>query len=413
MSEMMKAPKISHWISVLRGGKTVFDKETNEAIDKIFEQIHQIAPCGEDERRDIWLQADRGTAEDYDDYEYLKEEELVDNYEEFIEMWQEAYPDEVNWFHLVTIERDDYRAIFLGRELIYQSRVFEEHYICECNLKELFVWIEAAVKKCVEDLGKGIYNSNVKNNLAARQRTGTIERKDYWEIFPDRKESYLADISDEEIHTFLRNIQEQQEDEPVGSYIPVMTAEKFYEYCSIGYKANRYENLEGLTAKEQYYKMADGRDEGLSELDEDSAGQFEVWYNDRHRGGGHPWEVCRGGNSTHIDLYVRHNKNGYYLSVGGKAWSRSIEAIKFYNALRAEGIAVYLYEAKGITDRLLGRDKIGIVPEHVIPAYCEAWFPGMYILDFMNLPYEKDDCQKMLPKITWLDEQEQKLVKNN
>jgi hypothetical protein len=56
---------------------------------------------------------------------------------------------------------------------------------------------------------------------------------------------------------------------------------------------------------------------------------------------------------------------------------------------------------------------IGIVPEHVIPAYCEAWFPGMYILDFMNLPYEKDDYQKMLPKITWLDEQEQKLVKNN
>jgi hypothetical protein len=125
------------------------------------------------------------------------------------------------------------------------------------------------------------------------------------EIFPDRKESYLTDISAEEIHAFLGNIQEQQEDEPVGSYIPVMTAGKFYEYCSIGYKANRYENLEGLTAKEQYYKMADGRDEGLSELDEDSAGQFEVWYNDRHRGGGHPWEVCRGGNSTHIEAGTR------------------------------------------------------------------------------------------------------------
>jgi hypothetical protein len=49
-NEMMKAPKISHWISVLRGSKTAFDKETNEAIDKIFEQIHQIAPCREDER---------------------------------------------------------------------------------------------------------------------------------------------------------------------------------------------------------------------------------------------------------------------------------------------------------------------------------------------------------------------------
>lgn len=411
MSELMKAPRIKHWIHVLRDGKMVFDKETNEAIDKVFEQIHLIAPCGDDERRDIWLKAERGTAEDYDDYEYLKEEEIVDSYEEFLRMWQEEYPDEVNWFHLVTLERDDYRAIFLGRELIYQSRVYEKHEVYEYGLKELFVWMESAVKNCVEELRNETYNIDVKNNLAFRQRTGTISRKDYWELFPDIKESYLADISDEEIQLFVRSIEDQKDGEPVGSYLTDMTAGKFYEYCAIGYKANQYEHLEGLAAKEQYYKKADGRDEGLAELNVDSAEEFEAWYNDRHRGGGHPWEVCRGGNSTHIDLYVRHNENGFFLSVRGKAWTRSIEAIKFYNALRAEGVAVYLHDAKGITDRLLGRDRLGIVPEHVIPSYCEAWFPGMDILDFMNLPYEQDEYELMLPKITWLEEQEQKLLK--
>ena len=142
MSEMMKAPRINHWINVLRGGKMVFNKETNETIDRVFEQLHLIAPCGDDESREIWLKAERGSAEDYDDYEYLKEEEIVDTYEDFLRMWQEEYPDEVNWFHLVTIERDDYRAIFLGRELIYQSRVYEEHEVYEYGLKELFVWME-------------------------------------------------------------------------------------------------------------------------------------------------------------------------------------------------------------------------------------------------------------------------------
>ena len=156
MSEMMKAPRINHWINVLRGGKMVFNKETNETIDRVFEQLHLIAPCGDDERREIWLKAERGSAEDYDDYEYLKEEEIVDTYEDFLRMWQEEYPDEVNWFHLVTIERDDYRAIFLGRELIYQSRVYEEHEVYEYGLKELFVWMEEAVKKCVEDLQNGL-----------------------------------------------------------------------------------------------------------------------------------------------------------------------------------------------------------------------------------------------------------------
>ena len=413
MSEMMKAPRINHWINVLRGGKMVFNKETNETIDRVFEQLHLIAPCGDDERREIWLKAERGSAEDYDDYEYLKEEEIVDTYEDFLRMWQEEYLDEVNWFHLVTIERDDYRAIFLGRELIYQSRVYEEHEVYEYGLKELFVWMEEAVKKCVEDLQNGSYNCDVQNNLSARQRTGTISRKDYWEMFPDCREAFFSEITDAEIEIFLSNIEEQKDGQPVGKYITEMTAGKFYEYCAIGYKANQYENLDGLTAKEQYYKKADGRDEGLSEIDADSSEEFEAWYNDRHRGGGHPWEVCRGGNSTHIDLFVRHNEHGYFLSVRGKAWTRSIEAIKFYNALRQEGVAVYLHDAKGISDRLLGRDRIGIVPEHVIPAYCESWFSGMEILDFMNLPYEQDEYEAMLPKITWLEEQRQELMKKS
>ena len=208
MSEMMKAPRINHWINVLRGGKMVFNKETNETIDKVFEQLHLIAPCGDDERREIWLKAERGSAEDYDDYEYLKEEEIVDTYEDFLRMWQEEYPDEVNWFHLVTIERDDYRAIFLGRELIYQSRVYEEHEVYEYGLKELFVWMEEAVKKCVEDLQNGSYNCDVQNNLSARQRTGTISRKDYWEMFPDCREAFFSEITDAEIEIFLSNIEE-------------------------------------------------------------------------------------------------------------------------------------------------------------------------------------------------------------
>lgn len=50
------------------------------------------------------------------------------------------------------------------------------------------------------------------------------------------------------------------------------------------------------------------------------------------------WEVCRGGNSTHVGLYVHHNENGYYLAVAGKSWSRSIEAIKFYNVKGKDAI---------------------------------------------------------------------------
>ena len=412
MSEItIKAPKVNHWIFVLKDGKFVFDKKTLEAIDKVYAILEAVEPCGEDNRRELWLKAERGTIEDYDDYERLKDEEVIENYEEFEKMWHDEYPDEISWYHLVTIERNDYRAMFLGRELIYQSRILEAHSSYEYNVEELFVWMQDAVKKCIVQMQEETYNDEVNNNLNARQRTGTISRKDYWDIFPERKDSYLSDITDAEVKKFVSYISEQHGNKPVGSYLDEMTAGKFYEFCSMGYKANKYEHLEGLTAKEQYYKMADGRDNGLLEIDGESPSEFANWLNDLQCKGGHPWEVCRGGNSTHVGLYVHHNENGYYLAVAGKSWSRSVEAIKFYNVLRDSGTAVYLYEAKGITDRLLGQDIIGIVPEHVIPVYCEQWFPEMKILDFMNLPYENEPYEKMLEKIVWLPEEKQYLKK--
>ena len=100
--------------------KELLIEKTLEAIDKVYAILEAVEPCGEDNRRELWLKAERGTIDDYDDYESLKDEEVVENYEEFEKMWHEEYPDEISWYHLVTIERDDYRAIFLGRELIYQ-----------------------------------------------------------------------------------------------------------------------------------------------------------------------------------------------------------------------------------------------------------------------------------------------------
>lgn len=94
-----------------------------------------------------------------EDYERLKEEEMVENYDEFMKMWQQdEYPDETNWYHLVTVEHDDYRAMFLGRELIYQSRILEVHLSYEYNAEELFVCMQDAVKKCIASMREETYN---------------------------------------------------------------------------------------------------------------------------------------------------------------------------------------------------------------------------------------------------------------
>ena len=107
-------------------------------------------------------------------------------------------------------------------------------------------------------------------------------------------------------------------------FVDCRVKHKCYRFCSLGYQANQYD-VSGLSPKEQYKKYADGRDEGLGEIDPDSPAAFAEWYVGRR--GGHPWEVCRGGNSTHVSLYVvKDQSDGYYLEVAGSSLWRSVES---------------------------------------------------------------------------------------
>ena len=102
------------------------------------------------------------------------------------------------------------------------------------------------------------------------------------------------------------------------------------------------------------------------------------------------------------------DKDGYFLYLDGDAWNRTIETVKFYLALTRAGIPVYLIEAHTLADRLAEKEWIGIVPDGVMPAYCESWFPNEHIIDYMNLPY--DDREKFLPFCVWYDEEPIMLV---
>jgi hypothetical protein len=53
-----------------------------------------------------------------------------------------------------------------------------------------------------------------------------------------------------------------------------------------------------LSGLEMYKKYADGRHEGLLEIDPNSAQEFSDWIDGKHprrSTGGHPWEIKRGG----------------------------------------------------------------------------------------------------------------------
>lgn len=61
-------------------------------------------------------------------------------------------------------------------------------------------------------------------------------------------------------------------------------------------------------------------------MDAFSEEEFVQWLNNKTHHG-HPWEVCRGGNSTHISLYVYHDEDGFELTLAGSARTRTIETV--------------------------------------------------------------------------------------
>ena len=121
---------------------------------------------------------------------------------------------------------------------------------------------------------------------------------------------------------------------------------------------------------------------------------------------GHPWEVVRGGNSTHVDLYVQQDEYGYHFHVAGD--HRRGEAIRFYLAIRQAGLPVSIRHGCLLADILRGADTIGIVPEGVIPRYCEWRFPGEQTIDFMR-PMD-DELEKMQDAIAWQPIPEVRLI---
>ena len=409
MEKKLSAPIIDRKIAMLHripyrhlNDGSCYDEKSNALLSEVFELLKQIKPTGRNGVRTLWFHAPRGSIKDYGNYREMKDWGDVGSYQEFVEMWKDEYPNDTSWYEFSAVEDPEiqYRMIFLNNQFVIELDPRKE--ICEYeryDIADLSQWLLDSTKECIDQLKKGTYNDIVAPAIPPGLKTGTILRKDLWDIFPEAREEFYKDISPEDVQEFIEKASAQPEDvESLAGSIENPTANDFYRYCALGYAENHYDGIE-KTPKEQYYLHADGLDEGLSEIDPDSPEAFHRWYHDERHRGGHPWEVCRGGNSTHVALQLSDYKNGWHLYLAGSSEGRTIETVKFYLALTRAGVPVFLEDAKELVLRMQEKERIGIVPEGVFPRYCESHFPNDRIIDFMNLPFE--NREEVVAKTEW------------
>jgi hypothetical protein len=151
-----------------------------------------------------------------------------------------------------------------------------------------------------------------------------------------------------------------------------MTLALFMRYCKVAYLANtgRFKGAiegaiePGMSGLKMYQRLADGRDEGLTEVPANSADAFKRWYHSG-RGGGHPGKSTRAVNTTHIDLGVTERHKGWSVFLSGSSTTRMAETIRIALALVKSRLPVEIRDADELLLRLLGMDNVGIVPEYV------------------------------------------------
>jgi len=247
-----------------------------------------------------------------------------------------------------------------------------------------------------------VYRETLKN-LPLDMRYGILPKGVIWKYYLDW---YRVDIALGKMKTarFAEYVRGGKFRSDYAGHHREMSLALFMKYCKVAYTAN-LRHFKGAIEKdmsgiEMYKRLADGRHEGLIELPSESADAFKQWYHSG-RGGGHPWEIYRGGNTTHIDLGVIEKEGGWSVFLSGSSTSRMAETIRIALALEKEGLPVEIHDAEELRSRLLGMDNMGIIPKFTINHRASQNFEKEdKVYDCAHL-HDFSRNNRILPFISW------------
>jgi hypothetical protein len=254
-------------------------------------------------------------------------------------------------------------------------------------------------------------NKQIQKDYPLNQRYGIVPsavvRDSFWNIW-----RIDEDLGKRNCKKFIRIVEEGYFNDYRKTLVSSLTANRYFEYCKIAYIAAKRKDEKidtSIDGREMYKLFADGRHEGLLDIDGDSEKEFADWIDGNHpkrSRGGHPWEIKRGGNTTHIDLTVfRHNPinhDSFRILLRGESFSRLEETIRMFLAIHDASLPILIADHEDVRKRILGQDNIGIVPCYETLHRANQHFRREEcVYDVMHIDELGRSKRRVLPFVTW------------
>ncbi|MBO4868629.1 MAG: hypothetical protein J5585_02830 [Clostridia bacterium] len=363
---------------------------TAALIVRFAEILDQLEPQGIDNFHTIWVKAHRPKFRQYYDRHYGYDEPYPEASPKTLNSAQEEYeafyPLPNVWYqlsvkHFTKRSDEEFYAFFIDHNCVFTIKDSKTNPVLEAE--DLLAWAIREAEAFVSEVLKGTCEKNILNKIPYIYRKGKIKRKDLWEVCPKSKKDFFKPYDKREIKKFFRYFSSET---PGNAMLTEMTTRIYYEACAVIYKAldmqretpaynyvetdaerERYGGVH-QTPKEQYYALAEGRDDGLKNVPMDDPAAFEAWT--RYEGpyykfnGSHPWEIIPSfSTSFSMHLYPEKSEsNGWYFGLAGNSDIRAPETIVAANALYEAGYPVVVYGTDEIIARIEGTDYIPVVP---------------------------------------------------
>lgn len=209
------------------------------------------------------------------------------------------------------------------------------------------------------------YGQSLAKRIPLTERFVRVQRNQLWEALPDL-EHYIIDEMTPSDRQEFQDIACNLKAEVVRSKLPIsgFSAAQYFRCCALCFDAAGLgDDDRGLSARDRYRKHADGRHGGVLNLPEEPPDAFLKWLASPEWQGTHPWEIRRGGNSTHISLSAFPEGGGVRLALAGSATTRAAETMKMALALWRADIQFILHDADLHLLRVKGEDWIGLYPD--------------------------------------------------